>query len=238
MSKKAIIFKHTHDLGSCYLGKILEEQNFEVRSFGVPIMDLDAFDPLEPDLLLIMGAPIGVYQADDFPFVYKELDIIRTRIEADRPTLGICFGSQLIAGALGADVYPGDKGQEIGWHRLTLHEKGEKHPVRHLCGSQTNMFHWHGDTFDLPDGAELLASSDKYKQAFSYGKNVLALQCHTEIRNIRLQEWYVSKVLDITGPDPIVPIRELRKQSQEFVGQLNIQTEKFLIEWLESVDLA
>ncbi|MCK5284896.1 MAG: gamma-glutamyl-gamma-aminobutyrate hydrolase family protein [Alphaproteobacteria bacterium] len=237
MSKNVVILKHTHNLGACHLGQILENNGFNVNSLGVPIMDIDTFDSLEPDLLLIMGAPVGIYQADDFPFIHKERSFIKARIDKNKPTLGICFGAQIIASALGAKVYLGDKGREIGWHRLTLTGEGKKHSVRHLDGSKTNMFHWHGDTFDLPDGATLLASSDRYRQAFSYGKNILGFQCHTEIGDIRLQEWYVANVSDITGSNPIVPIKELRKQSGEYVEQLNIQTEKFLVEWLESVGL-
>lgn len=238
MSKTVTIFKHTHNSGSCYVGKVLDEHGFEMRSVGVPVMDLDAFDPLEPDLLLVMGAPIGVYQDDYFPFINRERDIIKARIDADKPTLGICFGAQLIASALGSEVYPGKNGREMGWYPLRLTEEGKNHPARHLSGDKTNMFHWHSDTFDLPEGATLLSSSEKYeRQIFSYGKNILGLQCHTEIRNARLEELYVVYVADLTGLDPVIAIDKLRAQGRKYVDHLNIQTKKFLVEWLESVDL-
>ena len=237
MSKTAVILKHTHNQGSCYLGKILEEQDFDVKSLGVPHMDFNAFDPLEHDLMMIMGAPIGIYQAEDYPFVYEEQKMLRKRIEADKPTLGVCFGAQLIASTLGADIYPGDKGKEIGWNPVTMTENAKDHPLRHLDASRTNMFHWHGDTFDMPEGATLLATSDKYKQAFSYGNNILAVQFHTEMRRQRLEEWYVTQVRDLIGPDTVVPIKKLKKQSAEYMDTLNAQTEKFLTEWLEKVKL-
>ena len=237
MSKTVSIFKHTHNAGSCYLGKILEDQGFQIRSFGVPTMDFEEHDPLESDLLLIMGSPTGVYQADLFPFINKEIDVIKKRVDADKAVFGICFGSQLIAKALGGDVYPGREGREIGWHDLAITEEAKDHPVRHLDAEHTKMFHWHGDTFDLPEGATLLASSERYKQIFGYGDKVLGLQCHAEIRNTRLQEWYVAYVDDITGSDAFIDIEDLRAQGEKYIHALNRQVEKFLVEWLKNAGL-
>ncbi len=237
MSKTVHIFKHSHNHGSCFLGKVLEEQGFKMRSFGVPILDFDEYDPLEADLLLIMGSPTGIYQAELFPFIDREIDAIQKRVAANKAILGICFGSQLIAKALGGGVYPGSSGEEIGWNPLILTDAGKDSPARHLCGSKTNMFHWHGDTFDLPEGATLLATSDKYRQIYSYGDNVVGLQCHAEIRRQRLKEWYVSSVKDITGENPAVHISDLQKQSEEYVDALNAQVRLFLTEWLEGAGL-
>jgi GMP synthase (glutamine-hydrolysing) len=238
MNKTALILKHTHQDGSCFLGKTLEEEGFSIRSIGVPTTDFSDFDPLEADLLLVMGGPIGVYQAEDYPFIYDELNILEKRLAADRPTLGICLGSQLIAKALGGEVFLGPQGKEVGWHPLTLTEAGKRHAVRHLGGDKTNMFHWHNDTFTLPGDATLLASSGKYNhQIFSYGRRALGLQCHTEVREIRLREWYVTLVREITGEKALMKIDDLKKQTLQYVDTLNAQTRTFFLEWLHSVDL-
>lgn len=237
MSKTVHIYKHTHNLGSCILGKILYDRGFEVKSIGMPVMDLDDIDPLAPDFVLIMGAPIGVYQAEHFPFVYKEIDMVSRRIEAGKPVMGVCFGAQLIAKALGSDVYPGAHGKEVGWHPLILHEDGRDHPARHLDGSKTNMFHWHGDTFDLPREAKLLASSDKYRQIYSYEDHVLGSQCHLEVRDVRLQEWYVANIAEIMSDKTDITLEQLKKESEANIVTLNTQVTRFFTEWLQNVGL-
>ncbi len=110
----------------------------------------------------------------------------RGRLEAGRPTLGVCFGAQMIAAALGARVYPGPA-KEVGFHPLTIHDPAS--PLGHL--EAVPVLHWHGDTFDLPDGVELLASSPAYPhQAFRRGTNILALQFHAEMGlDPRFDQW-------------------------------------------------
>lgn len=238
MSKTVTIFKHTRSDTPCYLGRVLDENDFEICTVTTSREDLSSFDALEPDLLMVMGGSVGVYQANYYPFLTQEIEILKKRIAQDKPTFGICLGAQLIAAALGANVYKGKQGREAGWHPLSLHAPGKNHPARHLCSPHTSMFHWHGDTFDMPDGATLLASSEKYPhQIFSYGKNTLALQCHTEVRDEALQEWYVALVDDITGPNPLIHINDLRAQTAQHVETLNVQTRKFFSEWLGQVGL-
>src|SRR6201999_289627 len=105
-------------------------------------------DPVESDLLVVLGGPIGAYEEDRYPFLTAELTLIGARLKAGRPTLGICLGAQLMARALGADVRPG-AGKEIGWAPLVLSEAGRAGPLRHL-GNEP-VLHWHGDIFHLPE---------------------------------------------------------------------------------------
>ncbi len=108
-----------------------------------------------------------------------QLRRLALRLEADLPTIGVCFGAQMIAAALGADVYPGPV-KEVGFHSVTVHENARAGPLRHLAG--VPILHWHGDTFTLPQGVELLASSHVYDhQAFRRGSKLLALQFHAEM---------------------------------------------------------
>ena len=132
------------------------------------------------DMLIIMGGPMGVYEEDLYPWLNDEKAFVKKAIEADKIVVGICLGSQMIASALGADVYRG-KNKEIGWLPITF----KNEDARFLFDSferTTIVFQWHGDTFDLPEGAKLLASSvGCVNQAFIYNEKVLGLQFHMEV---------------------------------------------------------
>jgi GMP synthase-like glutamine amidotransferase len=125
---------------------------------------------LDVDMLIVMGGPMGVYEEDIYPWLITEKAFIREAIAADKPVLGICLGAQLIAAALGARVYPNQQ-KEIGWF-----------PVQFNDGTTPTVLHWHGDTFDLPENAILLAESVACKnQAYQYGEKVIGLQFHFEM---------------------------------------------------------
>lgn len=129
------------------------------------------------DLLVIMGGPMSVNDEAKFPWLVREKQFIRSAIEQGVPVLGICLGAQLIASALGARVYQGAH-REIGWFEIDAVETaGEvfQFPKR------VPVFHWHGETFDLPVGAIRLARSGACEnQAFQFGRHVIGLQCHLE----------------------------------------------------------
>ena len=114
-----------------------------------------------------MGGPISVYDDSDYPFIQDELALLQTRIKSGLPTLGICLGAQLIAKALGANVYTGSV-KEIGWFPIALTEMGQSNYFRHLGEDNMPLFHWHGDTFDLPAGAVLQASTHALSQSSFY----------------------------------------------------------------------
>jgi len=131
----------------------------------------------EIDFLVIMGGSMSVNDEEQRPWLVAEKQFIRDFVATGKPVLGICLGAQLIASALGAKVYP-NKDKEIGWFPVKCYQTTPpdfQFPISFL------PLHWHGETFDLPDGAVLLASSEACKnQAFQYGKKVLAIQFHPE----------------------------------------------------------
>jgi GMP synthase-like glutamine amidotransferase len=137
--------------------------------------------PYDYDWLVVMGGPMGVYDEGTYEWLRDEKIAIKTAIENNKTVLGICLGAQLIASALGARVYPNPE-KEIGWFDVMLTGEGKKHQLMKNMSPAQTVFHWHGDTFDLPAGATHLMYSEACRnQAFVYGDKVLALQFHFEV---------------------------------------------------------
>ena len=137
--------------------------------------DLDDFNAL-----IIMGGPMGVYESTKFPFISDEITLIKTYLQSQKPILGICLGSQLLASALGSAIVPGPV-KEIGWYKIHLYDRSNNDPLFHDLDDSFTAFLWHGDIFKLPPGATKLASSDLTDcQAFKFGTNAYGLLFHLE----------------------------------------------------------
>ncbi|HYM20302.1 MAG TPA: type 1 glutamine amidotransferase [Candidatus Kapabacteria bacterium] len=154
------------------------------RAHTVSGSRLYAGDPLPRheyfDMLVILGGPMSIHNRTTYPWLRQEKHFIEKAIELNMPTLGICLGSQLIADVLGADVYPMSH-KEIGWYSVTMTAEGIAHPVASALPHHFKAFHWHGETFSVPEGATLLCRSNAcLHQGFSLGDNILALQFHPE----------------------------------------------------------
>ncbi|PSQ95292.1 MAG: amidotransferase [Bacteroidetes bacterium SW_9_63_38] len=138
-------------------------------------------DTLEADGLVVMGGPMGVGDIADRPHLQTELGLVEQALDTDRPVLGTCLGSQLLAHVLGADVHPGD-GKELGWGEVTLTEAAAGDPLWTGVEDPFTAFHWHGDVFELPDGAvRLAASTQTEQQAFRYGDHAYGILFHLEV---------------------------------------------------------
>jgi GMP synthase (glutamine-hydrolysing) len=206
----AAVIRHVafEDLG--VLAPVLLARGVSARYFEAGIDDLEAIARDEPDLLVVLGGPIGVYDEPLYPFLAGEIRIIERRLREGTPVLGICLGAQLIAKAAGARVYPG-KQKEIGFSPLSLTPAGEASCLGALNAADGCVLHWHGDTFDLPAGATLLASTPiTQNQAFSLGPNVLALQFHMEAEPRGLERWLIGHTGEIAQAG--LDVRKLRAE--------------------------
>lgn len=231
---QTVAFRHVPFEDLDLLEPLLERRGHSIRYVDVPVADLAAFDALAPDLLVVLGGPIGVYEVDDYPFLTQELRLIAARLAARKPTLGICLGSQLMAGALGSRVYPSGV-KEIGWAPLRLNHTGRASCLRHFEG--TAVLHWHGDTFDLPPGAVHMASTKLCaNQAFAIGKHALALQFHGETTGAALERWFVGHCGEI-GRTPGLSVKELRAQTARSAPAAMRAAELCFNEWLTAAGL-
>jgi GMP synthase (glutamine-hydrolysing) len=232
--KTAIIVQHLAIETIGTFGPLLEELGYQLKVYLAGRDDLDEIDPRAPDLAVIMGGPIGVYDVNDYPFLHSELKWLRERLSADLPTLGICLGAQLIATALDARVFPG-RLTELGWGEIWSAEGTQNHPVAELCSGR--VLHWHGDTFDLPAGAQLLASSADYPhQAFSLGR-ALALQFHVEVEPVGLEQWFIGFTGDIRKQGSNT-LESLRRDTRVEAPAVKARAETFLRRWLDLVSLS
>ena len=137
-------------------------------------------DPREVKLLIVMGGPMGVDDERRFPWLSDEKAFISAVIENHGAVLGICLGAQLLARVLGARVYTNEV-KEIGWFPIRR-ASGVNPPFQQLVPEEVTVFHWHGDTFDLPPDANLLATSEACQnQAFVSGDRLMGLQYHLEM---------------------------------------------------------
>ncbi|MEH2122766.1 type 1 glutamine amidotransferase [Nostoc sp.] len=132
------------------------------------------------DWVIVMGGPMNVYEDDKYPWLIWEKHFIEEAIKKNKIVIGICLGSQLIADVLGSKVYKGQE-KEIGWYPIQVTTEAQNSAVFASFPAFLTVFHWHGDTFNLPPGAVRLASSEVCaNQAFIYGDRVLGLQFHLE----------------------------------------------------------
>jgi len=222
------------DLG--LLDPLLRERGHSVQVLDAGVDDLGGLDPLAPDLLVVLGGPIDAPDAAQYPFLAIEVDLLHTRLTADRPTLGLCLGAQLMALALGATVHPGPE-KEIGWAPIALTAAGAESCLRHLDAAQTPVLHWHGDTFTLPAGAVHLASTPVCpNQAFGIGRTGLALQFHAEAAGRSLERWFIGHTLEI-AQTPGISVAQLRADTQRHSDGMIRQGRTCFSEWLDQVGL-
>jgi len=168
-----------------------------------PLPTVDEFD-----CLIVLGGPMSVHDDARLPWLVPEKKLIRQSIDAGKRVLGICLGAQLIALVMGARVYPNPE-REIGWFPIHRTPEAAGHPFGRVVPDQVDVFHWHGDTFDLPNGSVLLASSEACQnQAYAIGGRVLAFQFHLEA--------FIegAKSLIVECQDELIPSPHIQKPAE------------------------
>ncbi len=190
-------------------------------------------DPGDFDLLVVMGGPMGVYDTAAYPYLTEEKEFIKKIVAADKMVLGICLGAQLIAEVLGADVYPNTY-PEIGWFPVVPDPNTPGRFLERFPSGPLTAFHWHGDTFDLPHGAQRLFSSEaSLNQGFVFDNRIIALQFHWEVTPENVRQLIENTKEPFNGkyvqqPEEMLSVSENFAVVKDFMGKtLDYFEEKF-----------
>ena len=193
--------------------KIFEEANFPAP---------DSFD-----MLVIMGGVMGVYEEDEYDWMKAEKSFIKNSIAANKKVLGICLGAQFIAEALSAKVFPHTK-KEIGWFEV---EKVISHKLSNNLPQTFTTFHWHGDTFTLPNNATHLFKTQACElQAFVYKDHVAGLQFHLEVKEDLLNGMTENERSELIKADYVQTENEIKNLMPKHISR----QEKFMYDFLEA----
>ncbi|NTX09013.1 glutamine amidotransferase [Myxococcus sp. CA040A] len=204
---RAVVYQHEEHEGVGLLGPALTKAGFTL----VNRFRSARHDDVDAELVVVMGGPMGVYEADQHPFLREELAILRERLANERPSLGICLGAQLLADAAGAEVFAGKNGFEVGVGPVRWTAEGVRDTVMAGVRPRTVVAHWHGDTYKAVPGATLLASTDRYvQQAFRLGSS-FGFQFHLELTAREMGRW-----LELGAED----LRQRGKDLAELKAQL------------------
>ncbi len=170
--------------------------------------------------LIVLGGPMGAYEDDKFPYLLKEIRLIESVLREGYPMLGICLGSQLIAKAAGARVYKGST-KEIGWYKVSLTEEGVRDGLTATLPHDQMVFQWHGDSFDLPTGGTLLATSKDYpNQLVRLGRSAYAMQFHLEVTEEMVRQWLEVGAAEVKEFGGAQLATSIIKDTEKYIGEL------------------
>jgi GMP synthase-like glutamine amidotransferase len=184
---RVVAFRHSPLDGLGWIAPALEAHGFHYAYADLFVSSAPVSGILDADALIFLGGSMSAN--DDLPAIHREIEYIRAAISLWKPVLGVCLGAQLIAKALGARVYPNNE-KEIGWAPVMFTDAAQGDSLfADVSGSEV-VFHWHGETFELPGAAELLASSLACRhQAFRHGDRIYGLQFHLEVTPAMITQW-------------------------------------------------
>jgi GMP synthase (glutamine-hydrolysing) len=235
--RRAIVLEHVVHEGPARVGSALRRAGFELdrRALYAGAAVPTTLDGAE--LLVVMGGPMGVADVGDarYPFLGAELDLLRAAVAREFPTLGICLGAQLLAAAAGARVYPNVTGdpprptREVGWGAVHFVRSSQEEPALVGLDGAELVLHWHGDTFDLPPGATLLASTLSCPhQMFRLGRNQYGLQFHVELEDSDLDAWLAADADYVRGALGADGVERIRRDTARYLPRFRERGDRWL----------
>jgi GMP synthase (glutamine-hydrolysing) len=201
---QVLILKNVSSEGPGTIEDFLREEGIPFRVVDCEKEDIPGGE--DSDVLVMMGGPMSVNEESLYPYITREMGLVRDFISAGKKVFGVCLGAQIMAKALGAKVYAGPE-KEIGWYDIELADGGMQDPLMKKLAldpgagdvqKRFKVFHWHGETFDIPEGAVRLAQSKLYpNQAFRLGKSAYAFQFHIEVKKDMIYQWLEHEPVDM-----------------------------------------
>ena len=184
--------------------------------------------------LVVLGGPMGVYESGKYPWLAEEIRFLGEALRAGLPVYGLCLGAQLMAAALGARVYPAEGKKEIGWFPVELTQAARADPLLGDEEPSFPVFQWHGDTFDLPEGAVHLASSARCPhQAFRWGERAYAFQFHLEVGMEDISTWLDAFAGDLDSPRSDADPQAMLRDAPAHLETLNGRAARWFGRWLD-----
>jgi GMP synthase (glutamine-hydrolysing) len=229
-----LVFQHDpgEDLGS--FAPILERHGLDFHYIRLFQGDMPPENWENVRALVILGGPMGAYEEERYPFLRWEKTIIRTAAKQEIPTLGICLGAQLIAAATGAAVYQGGI-KEIGWYPVSVTPEGQMDSLLGYLPEKPTVFQWHGDSFELPKGAQRLASSLSYdNQAFRIGRSIYGVQFHLEVTPPMIDRWIDQYGKELASL-PYISTDKIRADTRSYSQTLKYYGERFFSEFIRRI---
>ena len=189
MLKQILIIKHVEIEGPGTIERFFQNTNWTLATLNFATGGFPPDDFSDIKAIISLGGPMNVYEEADYPFLRDEDTFLKKAIRKEIPILGVCLGAQLLAKACGAKISRSPE-KEIGWNRVSLTDDGQKDVLFESLPREIEVFQWHEDTFDIPQGAVCLASSQSCRnQAFKFGKNAYGLQFHIEVTPAIIESW-------------------------------------------------
>lgn len=218
---RVLILQHEEPTPPGLVEDWLNEHGASIHTLRIDLEEPEV-DPADYDLIVSLGSEFAAFD-DHLPFVQREADLMREAVDRDVPILGLCFGGQMLAKVLGAEVRRSEE-SEIGW--LPVRSKDPD------LVPEGPWFQWHFDVFDAPPGAEVIAETDLCPQAFVWGRS-LGLQFHPEVTRTIMDDWVrvYRHELDADGVDP----DELMEETHRRIDDSNKMARQLIETFLERV---
>ena len=231
--QEILIFRHAAGEGPGYFARFLDRHELRYR-----IIRIDQNEPVpvsigDSSAVVLMGGPMSVN--DPLPWIPEVLRLIKEAMAADRPVLGHCLGGQLLSKALGGTVVSNGM-REIGWFPVRRAPSTAANDWLRALPSEFETFHWHGETFSIPDGASRILSSDAcVNQAFAVGK-ALALQCHVEMLPSMVQDWARIGHEEIATPSATIQSAgQMTEALEQRISRLHQVADAIYTRWLQGL---
>ncbi|MFH1242313.1 MAG: type 1 glutamine amidotransferase [Pseudomonadota bacterium] len=236
MKQKALILQNAAGEGPGLIDGVLRARGWTQETIHLYRGETIPSDWQSCSLLVVMGGPMNVYEEETYPFLKKETATIANAIKTGQPVLGFCLGAQLMAKANGAYVRRGNK-KEIGWYKVRMTEQGRRDRLFESFPEEFIIFQWHGDTFELPEGAIRIASSDNYvNQAIRINEMSYGFQFHFEITRDMILEWLETGREEIEDMGGEIIRKEILQKTPTYIPAMHRYAVSFLNNYLGTIE--